>query len=83
MQVEINNHEHRIDIVTEAAQVMVESNHFASEDIKKRLSLLHDHWNHLKEKSIQRKKDLEDSLQVTIYMKNGHYKQSFIAFRLN
>ena len=43
---------------------MVEQGHFASEDIKSRLSTLHDHWNLLKEKAAQRKQDLEDSLQV-------------------
>ena len=64
MQVEINNHEHRIDSVSQTAQLMVEDNHFATEDIKARLGLLHDHWNQLKEKSVQRKQDLEDSLQA-------------------
>ena len=43
---------------------MVEQGHFASEDIKARLSSLHDHWNILKNKAAQRKQDLEDSLQV-------------------
>lgn len=66
MQVEINNHEHRIDTVSHSAQLMVEDNHFATEDIKTRLGLLHDHWNQLKEKSVQRKQDLEDSLQVRL-----------------
>ena len=54
MQAEINNHEPSIDAVSQAAQHMVEEGHFASEDIKSRLMLLHDHWNQLKEKSAQR-----------------------------
>ena len=36
----------------------------ASEDIKARLSSLHDHQKTLKNKAAQRKQDLEDSLQV-------------------
>lgn len=51
--------------MSQAAQLMVEDNHFATEDIKARLGLLHDHWNQLKEKSVQRKQDLEDSLQAS------------------
>ena len=64
---EINNHETGIDSVSEAAQKLVEEGHFASEQIKFRLSQLHDHWDLLKEKSQQRKQDLEDSLQAHQY----------------
>ena len=39
---EINNHKPRIDAVTRTAQSMMEEGHFASEDIKARLHLLHD-----------------------------------------
>ena len=46
---------------------MVEESHFASDDIKTRLGLLHDHWNQLKEKAGQRKQDLDDSLQAHQY----------------
>ena len=59
---EINNHEPRIDAVTRTAQSMVEEGHFASEDIKARLSLLHNHWNTLKEKASQRKQELLDMI---------------------
>ena len=48
---EINNQELRIDAVSHTAQLMVEDGHFASEDIKSRLSTLHDHWDTLKELS--------------------------------
>ena len=64
MQGEINNHEPRIDAVSQTAQLMVEEGHFASDEIKSRLGQLHDHWNQLKEKAAQRKQDLEDSHQV-------------------
>jgi len=50
---EINNHESRIAAVTQAGQQMVDSKHFASEDIKQRLANLNKHWSHLKEKAYQ------------------------------
>lgn len=50
---EINNHESRIAAVTQVGQQMVDTKHFASEDIKQRLANLNKHWNHLKEKALQ------------------------------
>merc|ERR1712223_1907320 len=78
MQAEINNHEPSIDAVSQAAQHMVEQGHFASEDIKSRLMLLHDHWNQLKEKSAQRKQDLDDSLQAHQYFADANEAESWM-----
>lgn len=50
---EINNHENRIGIVTQAGNQMVEEGHFASEDIKSRIANLNSHWNQLKEKAVK------------------------------
>lgn len=50
---EINNHESRLAAVTHSGQQMVDTKHFASEDIKQRLANLNKHWNHLKEKALQ------------------------------
>jgi len=75
---EINNHEPRIDVVSRSAQGMVEQGHFASEDIKSRLSTLHDHWNLLKEKAAQRKQDLEDSLQAHQYFADAGEAESWM-----
>merc|ERR550519_3148852 len=75
---EINNHEPRIDAVSRTAQVMVEDGHFASDDIKNRLSTLHDHWNQLKEKANQRKQDLEDSLQAHQYFADASEAESWM-----
>ena len=66
------------DAVSQAAQHMVEQGHFASEDIKSRLMLLHDHWNQLKEKSAQRKQDLEDSLQAHQYFADANEAESWM-----
>jgi spectrin alpha len=75
---EINNHESRIDAVSHTAQLMVEDGHFASEDIKSRLSTLHDHWNTLKEKANQRRQDLEDSLQAHQYFADATEAESWM-----
>ena len=75
---EINNHEPRIDVVSRSAQGMVEQGHFASDDIKTRLSTLHDHWNILKEKASQRKQDLEDSLQAHQYFADAGEAESWM-----
>ncbi len=78
MQAEVNNHEPRIDAVSQAAQRMVEEGHFASDEIKSRLGLLHDHWNQLKEKAAQRKQDLEDSLQAHQYFADANEAESWM-----
>jgi spectrin alpha len=78
MQAEINNHEPRIDAVSQTAQHMVEEGHFASDEIKARLGQLHDHWNQLKEKSAQRKQDLEDSLQAHQYFADANEAESWM-----
>merc|ERR1712228_528260 len=75
---EINNHEPRIDAVSRTAQNMVEDGHFASDDIKNRLSTLHDHWNQLKEKANQRKQDLDDSLQAHQYFADASEAESWM-----
>merc|ERR1719334_2633221 len=75
---EINNHEPRIDAVSRTAQLMVEDGHFASDDIKTRLSSLHDHWNALKEKANQRRQDLEDSLQAHQYFADASEAESWM-----
>jgi len=75
---EINHHEPRIDVVSRSAQGMVEQGHFASDDIKARLSTLHDHWNQLKEKASQRKQDLEDSLQAHQYFADAGEAESWM-----
>ena len=78
LSTEINNHEPRIDAVSQTAQGMVEEGHFASDDIKHRLGSLHDHWNQLKEKASQRKQDLEDSLQAHQYFTDANEAESWM-----
>lgn len=50
---EINNHESRIGIVTQAGNQMIDEGHFAVEDIRARITNLNHHWSTLKEKAAQ------------------------------
>lgn len=42
---------------------MTDDGHFASEEIQQKIEELQDRWKQLKDKAMQRKQDLEDSLQ--------------------
>ena len=79
MQSEISNHEPRIDDLSQSAQKMVEESHFASDAIKNRLGSLHDHWNALKEKCVQRKADLENSLLVHQFLADASEAESWMG----
>lgn len=50
---EINNHEGRIGVVTQAGNQMIDEGHFAADDVRARIGNLNQHWTWLKEKAIQ------------------------------
>ncbi|XP_072386610.1 spectrin alpha chain isoform X2 [Diabrotica undecimpunctata] len=75
---EINNHEGRIRAVIDAGKQMMEDEHFASDEIRNRVNALNDHWDSLKEKSTQRKQDLEDSLQAHQYYADANEAESWM-----
>ncbi|XP_069695868.1 spectrin alpha chain isoform X3 [Periplaneta americana] len=75
---EINNHENRIAAVCQSGQQMIDDGHFASEEIKQRIGTLNDHWTQLKEKALQRKQDLEDSLQAHQYFADANEAESWM-----
>ncbi|VEN43034.1 unnamed protein product [Callosobruchus maculatus] len=75
---EIHNHEARIQAVIDAGKQMMEDEHFASDEIRNRVNALNDHWEQLKEKSTQRKHDLEDSLQAHQYYADANEAESWM-----
>ncbi|KAG8294427.1 hypothetical protein J6590_103113, partial [Homalodisca vitripennis] len=75
---EINNHEHRVTAVSQSAQQMMDDGHFATDEIRLRAGNLNDHWTQLKEKALQRKLDLEDSLQAHQYFADANEAESWI-----
>lgn len=78
MTAEITNHSPRIEVVNQVGNRMIEEGHFAGEDIKTRLSVMTEHWTQLKEKSAQRKQDLEDSLQAHQYFSDANEAESWL-----
>lgn len=50
---EVRNHDGRIAAVIDAGKQMMEDEHFASDEIRNRVTALQDHWNGLNEKSNQ------------------------------
>lgn len=52
--------------------------HFAAPEIKKHIVSLQSKWQNLKEVSVQRKHDLEDSLQAQQYFSDAKEVESWI-----
>ncbi|GFT44789.1 spectrin alpha chain [Nephila pilipes] len=78
MLAEINNHENRVRSVCQSGEEMVQEGHFASNEIQKRLSNLNEKWQALKDKALQRKQDLEDSLQAHQYFADANEAESWM-----
>ncbi|XP_064458376.1 spectrin alpha chain-like isoform X2 [Ornithodoros turicata] len=75
---EINNHEVRVRGVCQSGETMVADGHFAQDEIKKRITNLSDKWQQLKDKALQRKTDLEDSLQAHQYFADANEAESWM-----
>lgn len=75
---EINNHESRLAAVVNSGEQMLDDQPYSSEDIRARLDLLKDQWSNLKEKALQRKQDLEDSLQAHQYFADANEAESWM-----
>uniref|UniRef100_T1IUQ9 Spectrin alpha chain n=1 Tax=Strigamia maritima TaxID=126957 RepID=T1IUQ9_STRMM len=75
---EINSHENRIKAVCQSGDDMVNEGHFASDEIKNRVHGLNDRWQQLKDKALQRKQDLEDSLQAHQYFTDANEAESWM-----
>lgn len=78
IQSEIANHENRIKSVCQVGEDMMNEGHFASEEIHRRLVGLNEKWNLLREKSNQRKSDLEDALQAHQYYADAAEAESWM-----
>lgn len=78
MLAEINNHENRVRAVCQCGDDMIGEDHFAAEEIHKRVQGLNDKWQQLKDKAFQRKQDLEDSLQAHQYFADANEAESWM-----
>ncbi|XP_037907780.1 spectrin alpha chain isoform X2 [Hermetia illucens] len=75
---EINNHESRLVNVVKSGEQMLQDHPYSSDDIKIRLDALKEQWDTLKEKALQRKQDLEDSLQAHQYFADANEAESWM-----
>ncbi|CRL06706.1 CLUMA_CG019447, isoform A [Clunio marinus] len=75
---EIHNHENRISGVIEGGEAMLKQQPHSIDEIKSRLDSLKDQWHNLKDKSAQRKQDLDDSLQAHQYFADANEAESWM-----
>ncbi|ESO95207.1 hypothetical protein LOTGIDRAFT_202396 [Lottia gigantea] len=78
LQAEIAGHEPRINNVCQHGQAMIKEGHFASKNIDESVEQLNERWQQLKDKSLQRKQDLEDSLQAQQYFADANEAESWM-----
>ncbi|GAB6021924.1 hypothetical protein CHUAL_006087 [Chamberlinius hualienensis] len=75
---EINNHESGIRGVFQTGEEMISDGHFAQDAIRAKITGLMDKWQQLKEKALQRKQDLDDSLQAHQYFADANEAESWM-----
>ncbi|XP_067134094.1 spectrin alpha chain-like isoform X2 [Centruroides vittatus] len=75
---EIINHENRVRTVCQTGKEMISEGHFASEEIEKKVQKFIETWNQFKDKALQRKQDLEDSLQAHQYFVDANEAESWM-----
>ena len=60
---ELTNHQFRIDTVLASGQDLIDSNHYASDEIEERCEELNGSWEQLMEAAAERKRKLADALE--------------------
>ncbi|KAK6196167.1 hypothetical protein SNE40_001445 [Patella caerulea] len=78
LQAELAGHDPRINNVCQHGRQMIKEGHFASSNIAESVDQLQDRWRQLKDKSSQRKQDLEDSLQAQQYFADANEAESWM-----
>lgn len=79
---EIHNHENRITGVIEGGENMLKEQPLAVEEIKVRVDSLKEQWHNLKDKALQRKQDLDDSLQAHQYFADANEAESWMREKI-
>lgn len=75
---ELAGHEPRIRRTCNEAEDMIQCQHFAAAEIKKKIVSLQAKWQLLKDKALQRKQDLDDALHVQQYLTDAAEAESWI-----
>ena len=79
LQAELQGHEPRIVTVCDEGEMMINDQHFASDEIRNRITELTDRWQSLKDKGEQRRQDLEDSLQAQQYFADANEAETWMG----
>lgn len=75
---ELAGHEPRIRRTCNEAEDMIQRQHFAAAEIKKKIVSLQNKWQLLKDKAQQRKQDLDEALQVQQYLTDAAEAESWM-----
>ena len=78
LMTELAGHEARIRRTLNSGEDMVQREHYATPDIKQRISQLQAKWDLLKEKALKRKHDLDDALQAQQYFTDANEVDAWI-----
>ncbi|XP_045402991.1 spectrin alpha chain, erythrocytic 1 [Lemur catta] len=75
---DINNHEPRIQAITETGNKMVEEEHFAAEDVASRVKSLNQNMESLRARAARRQNDLKANVQFQQYLADLHEAEVWI-----
>ena len=78
LMIELATHEPRIRKTCNEGEDMIQREHYAANDIKKRIVQLQSKWQLLKDKAQQRRLDLDDSLQAQQYFADANESESWM-----
>ena len=78
LMIELATHEPRIRKTCNEGEDMIQREHYAANEIKKRTVQLQTKWQVLKDKAQQRKLDLDDSLQAQQYFADANEAESWM-----
>ncbi|TGZ69187.1 hypothetical protein CRM22_003879 [Opisthorchis felineus] len=75
---EVAGHQPRIQDVIQEGNAMIAANHYAANDIAKRIKELEEDWNQLCDKTDRRRQLLDDSLQAQQYFADASEAESWM-----
>ncbi len=78
IQAEIQGHEPRIRKTCNEAEDMINNEHYALSDIKKRCTQLQSKWQLLKDNALKRKVNLDNALQIQQYLTDASETESWM-----
>ncbi len=78
LMAELAGHEPRIRKTCNEAEDMIQRDHFAHAEVKRKVVILQNKWQSLKDKAQQRKQDLDEALQAQQYFTDAAEAESWM-----